>query len=85
MISDIRRIESPTEVDHYQLRRTIDIYVRPLGEDLGRSRTRIDDIIARTKVPKGLDRHAARHGAGHASSRSAVSHWVSVSRWCCSI
>ena len=35
-ISSITRIKSPTEVDHYQLRRTIDIYVRPLGEDLGR-------------------------------------------------
>ena len=36
MISHITRIKSPTEVDHYQLRRTIDIYVRPLNEDLGR-------------------------------------------------
>ena len=32
----ISRIQSPTEVDHYQLRRVIDIYVQPLGEDLGR-------------------------------------------------
>src|SRR5947208_16149056 len=31
MISHITRITSPTEVDHYQLRRTVDIYVRPLG------------------------------------------------------
>src|SRR5262249_12002192 len=36
MISDIHRIKSPTEVDHYSLRRTIDVYVRPLNEDLGR-------------------------------------------------
>ena len=36
MISNITRIKSPTEVDHYQLRRTIDIYVRPLDEDLGK-------------------------------------------------
>ena len=42
-----RRIKSPTEVDHYQLRRTIDIYVRPLNEDLGRIANSIDDIIAR--------------------------------------
>src|SRR5262249_12775773 len=27
MISHIKRITSPTEVDHYQLRRTVDIYV----------------------------------------------------------
>ena len=36
MVSNIRRIKSPTEVDHYQLRRVIDIYVQPVGEDLGR-------------------------------------------------
>ncbi len=36
MVSKISRIEAPTEVDHYQIRRTLDIYVRPHGEDLGR-------------------------------------------------
>jgi multidrug efflux pump subunit AcrB len=55
MISAIHRIKSPTEVDHYSLRRTIDIYVRPLGEDLGKIANGIDGIINRTKVPEGLD------------------------------
>jgi multidrug efflux pump subunit AcrB len=54
MISNVRRIKSPTEVDHYQLRRTIDIYVRPLNEDLGKIANAIDGIIAQTKVPDGL-------------------------------
>jgi len=54
MISNIRRIKSPTEVDHYQLRRTIDIYVRPLHEDLGTIANGIDGIIAKTNVPEGL-------------------------------
>jgi multidrug efflux pump subunit AcrB len=53
-ISKIRRIKSPTEVDHYQLRRTVDIYVRPLHEDLARIATAIDKIISDTKVPSGL-------------------------------
>src|SRR5262249_53507776 len=53
-IANIERIKSPTEVDHYELRRAIDIYVRPLGEDLGRIATSIDGIVARTKVPEGL-------------------------------
>ena len=39
-VSSISRIKSPTEVDHYQLRRIMDIYVRPLGEDLGRIASR---------------------------------------------
>ena len=54
MISDIKRIKSPTEVDHYQLRRTIDIYVRPLEEDLARIANSIDSMVAETKVPKGI-------------------------------
>ncbi len=54
MISNVRRMKSPTEVDHYKLRRTIDIYVRPLNEDLSRIANSIDDIIARNKQPEGL-------------------------------
>jgi multidrug efflux pump subunit AcrB len=54
MISNVRRIKSPTEVDHYALRRTIDIYVRPLNEDLGKIATSIDRIVADTKVPDGV-------------------------------
>jgi multidrug efflux pump subunit AcrB len=55
MISRITRIQSPTEVDHYSIRRVNDIYVRPLNEDLGRIADNIDRIIAATKIPDGLD------------------------------
>ena len=54
MISKVTRVKAPTEVDHYRLRRTTDIYVRPLNEDLGQIANAIDGIIARTKVPDGL-------------------------------
>ena len=40
-------------MDHYQLRRTIDIYVRPLNEDLGKIANAIDGLIAQTQVPAG--------------------------------
>ncbi len=53
-ISSVKRVLAPTEVDHYQIRRVTDIYVRPLGEELGSIADRIDGIIARTKVPEGL-------------------------------
>jgi hydrophobic/amphiphilic exporter-1 (mainly G- bacteria), HAE1 family len=36
-VADISKINTPTEVDHYQLFRVIDVYVSPKGEDLGRS------------------------------------------------
>jgi multidrug efflux pump subunit AcrB len=55
MVSNIRRIKSPTEVDHYELRRTMDVYVRPRGEDLGRIATAIDRIVANTKTPEGIN------------------------------
>jgi len=54
MISAIRRIESPTEVDHYQLRRVIDLYVAPSSEDLGALSKSIDQIVAQTKLPAGV-------------------------------
>jgi len=57
-ISSVRRVQAPTEVDHYQIRRVIDIYVRPLNEELGTIANRIDDIIAQakaqSKIPEGL-------------------------------
>jgi len=53
-VSSIRTIKSPTEVDHYGLRRVIDVYVQPTGEDLGRIKTKIDDLTAHTKIPNGV-------------------------------
>ena len=55
MVSHITRIEAPTEVDHYQIRRTLDIYVRPQGEDLGRIADSITKMIAATKMPQGIE------------------------------
>ena len=37
-VADIKMINTPTEVDHYQLFRKIDVYVSPKGEDLGAPR-----------------------------------------------
>jgi multidrug efflux pump subunit AcrB len=53
-ISTISRFNSPTEVDHYRLRRTIDIYVQPKVDDLGRIATAIDKITAGMKIPDGV-------------------------------
>ncbi|MHB8655768.1 MAG: efflux RND transporter permease subunit [Terriglobia bacterium] len=53
-ISNVTPIESPTEVDHYQIQRIIDVYVNTAGEDLGRVATGIDRIIAHTDVPPGI-------------------------------
>ncbi|HEV3040133.1 MAG TPA: efflux RND transporter permease subunit [Candidatus Angelobacter sp.] len=53
-VTDIKMIEAPTEVDHYQLKRVIDVYVSPSGEDLGSLANRVDKIIAGTKLPENV-------------------------------
>jgi multidrug efflux pump subunit AcrB len=53
-VSSVERIQSPTEVDHYQLRRIINLYVSPAGEDLGQVANAIDGIIAETRLPDGV-------------------------------
>ena len=55
MVSTISRFEAPTEVDHYQIRRVLDIYIRPLEEGLGSIADDVNALIARTKVPAGVD------------------------------
>ena len=50
----IKQIDSPTEVDHYQLARVIDVYVSTKGEDLGRVTSGIDQIMKQSKLPKGV-------------------------------
>ena len=41
-------------MDHYQLRRVIDLYVGLAGEDLGKVANRIDTIVAGTELPLGV-------------------------------
>jgi len=50
-VADVIPILTPTEVDHYQLQRTIDVYVAPTEEDIGRPQREISQIIARTQLP----------------------------------
>ena len=53
-VSAIHHIHAPTEVDHYQLRRVIDIYVAPSAEDLGRIARAVDGLIRETKLPENV-------------------------------
>jgi HAE1 family hydrophobic/amphiphilic exporter-1 len=53
-VTKVTPITSPTEIDHYQIRRVVDIYVNPDGEDLGALANRIDKVIAATKLPSGV-------------------------------
>jgi hydrophobic/amphiphilic exporter-1 (mainly G- bacteria), HAE1 family len=47
-------ILAPTEVDHYQIRRTVDVYVAPKGEDLSRIEAGVQKIVAQTQLPENM-------------------------------
>ena len=64
----LSHVNSPTEVDHYQLRRVIDIYVSPKSQDLGGLATRVDHIIAQQNLPEDL--HVAVRGSVEGMRRS---------------
>jgi hydrophobic/amphiphilic exporter-1 (mainly G- bacteria), HAE1 family len=53
-VADVAPFLTPTEVDHYQLERTIDIYVAPTGEDLGGPAKKISKIVAGLQLPPNI-------------------------------
>jgi multidrug efflux pump subunit AcrB len=55
MVTKITRFDAPTEVDHYQIRRYIDVFVRPASEDLGSIANAVRKILAGANPPRGID------------------------------
>ncbi len=51
MVADVARVAAPTEVDHYQLRRTIDVYIETKGEAIGGVADGVRRIIADVQKP----------------------------------
>ncbi len=47
----LENVQTPTEVDHYQIQRVADVYVTPSGEALGKVADRIDSVIAGLNLP----------------------------------
>jgi HAE1 family hydrophobic/amphiphilic exporter-1 len=54
MVTDVTKMTAPTEVDHYQLRRTIDVYVTTKSEALGGVAADVQKIIDQTQKPAGV-------------------------------
>jgi multidrug efflux pump subunit AcrB len=55
MVADIQQFKAPTELDHTQIRRFVDIYVRPQQESLNRIADQINKIVAAANPPHGID------------------------------
>ena len=53
-VSQIKRFDAPTEIDHYQVQRVFDVYVNPSTEDLGRVASEVQKIVAKTQLPDGI-------------------------------
>jgi HAE1 family hydrophobic/amphiphilic exporter-1 len=53
-VTRITPLKSPTEIDHYQIQRVIDIYVNPAGEDLGALAAGIRGVLGATTLPGGI-------------------------------
>ena len=52
-VADVKYINTPTVVDHYQLRRVFDVYIMPKTEDLGRVGKQIQQIVNEAHPPHG--------------------------------
>lgn len=52
-VADVKYVNTPTVIDHYQLRRVFDVYVMPKTEDLGRVGKQIQRIVNGIHPPSG--------------------------------
>jgi multidrug efflux pump subunit AcrB len=68
MVASIHPMRAPTEVDHFQIRRQLDIYVRPSGENLGAAAEAVNRAIARQTIPSNVD--VSVRGAAEAMNAS---------------
>lgn len=50
----LANVESPTEVDHYQIQRVTDVFVTPAGEDLGKVADSVRGIIRQMNLPENV-------------------------------
>ena len=50
----LEQVQTPTEVDHYQIQRVTDIYVTPNGEDLGKVSDEIAKTISKLNAPENV-------------------------------
>lgn len=51
-VARIEPINTPTEVDHYQIRRVFDVYVMPQSEDLSGINKEVNGLLKRLVLPK---------------------------------
>jgi multidrug efflux pump subunit AcrB len=53
-VVNVDYVQTPTEVDHYQIQRVADVYVTPASEDLGKVAAEVQSVIKDLKVPENV-------------------------------
>ena len=79
-VAKIEPINTPTEVDHYQIRRVIDVYVMPKTEDLNAVDHEVGEMLKRTTLPKNarVRIQGAVKGMSESFTRFAVGLLLSI-------
>ena len=50
-VVQLENVQTPTELDHYQIQRVTDVYVTPASEDLGKVTDEVQDVLKQMKLP----------------------------------
>ncbi len=50
----LQNVQTPTEVDHYQIQRVTDVYVTPVGEDLSKISDEVNTTLRNMKMPENV-------------------------------
>jgi hydrophobic/amphiphilic exporter-1 (mainly G- bacteria), HAE1 family len=53
-VVSLQHLQTPTEIDHYQIQRSTDVYVTPRGEDLGKLSARISHLVTDMKLSTNM-------------------------------
>ncbi|MFZ1916002.1 MAG: efflux RND transporter permease subunit [Terriglobales bacterium] len=50
----LENVQTPTEVDHYQIQRVTDVYVTPASEDLGKVAEEVRGVLRQMHIPENV-------------------------------
>jgi len=53
-VVNLENVQTPTEVDHYQIQRVTDLYVTPQSENLGKVSNEVQRVLDKTKLPENV-------------------------------
>lgn len=53
-VAKLQNVQTPTEVDHYQIQRVTDVYVTPATEDLGKVADAVQRVLHEMQLPENV-------------------------------